>query len=133
MKGDVAQQERRLSARTRLGRPVEAQVLLCRGARCKGWVLDESEGGVGMRFTEADAEILTAHEDCCTGELVRFTLLVPGYGRLPLPVRIAWAMKGGASHREVRAGLQFERAKMSAEQVRQLLALWTAVGTAARS
>jgi hypothetical protein len=129
----VAQPARRISSRTRLGRPIEARLVLCRDEAAEGWVVDEQEEGVGMRFGGADAERLLAHRECCGNRVLEFTLSGPTDPRFPLPVRIVHLSAAEPGKRECRAGLLFERAKMKPEQVERLLSLWALLRSAARA
>ncbi len=62
---------RRLATRTALKRPIEARILLCRGDRVGGWVLDEQDDGLGMAFGAGDVPKLTQHVECCVGGTAR--------------------------------------------------------------
>lgn len=114
---------RRLAARRRLSRPIEAMLLLCRGAQAEGWVVDEQADGLGMVFGSDDVPVLELHADCCVGGSC--DLRLEGYGEddPPIPVRLAHVTRQ-SENLVCRAGLSFDVARMRSEDVARLLRVW---------
>jgi hypothetical protein len=120
----MAESSRRLSARRRLERPLEAELLLCRGATVSGWIVDEQDDGVGMAFGGEDVARLEAHRACCVGAKADLWLADDeGRGR-PIPVALAHVTKAKTAGHGLRAGLAFDVPRMQAEDIGHLLAIW---------
>ena len=85
----MSKPSRRLSARHRLPRPLEAELMLCGGVTISGWIVDEQDDGVGMAFGGPDVERVEAHRPCCVASPADLWLAdEQGRGR-PVPVRLA--------------------------------------------
>ena len=84
----MTQPARRISGRTKFERPVEARLGLCRGEVAEGWVVDEQEEGVGMRFGGDDADRMAAHRECCGSRVLEFSLSSGRGERGPFPAKI---------------------------------------------
>lgn len=114
---------RRLAARRRLSRPIEAALLLCRGDQADGWIVDEQADGLGMAFGADDVPLLELHADCCVGNPC--DLRIEGYRAEdpPIPVRLAHVTRQ-SDNLVCRAGLSFDVARMRSEDVARLLRVW---------
>lgn len=114
---------RRVSARVRLKPPVEARLLL-KDESVQGWIVDQQEDGLGLRFGGDDAVRLVARpEFWLEGPL---TLALPGLDDEGerLPVRLVHVTQQDSAKRECQAGLTYDRHRMKPAQVLQLLETW---------
>ena len=122
---------RRVSARVRLKPPVEAKLLL-KDESVQGWIVDQQEDGLGMRFGGSDAVRLVARPDVwLEGPL---SLALPGLEGDPerLPVRLVHVTQLDSSKRECNVGLTYDRQRMKPAQVLQLLETWRRFSAARR-
>ena len=121
----MSKPSRRLSARHRLPRPLEAELMLCGGVTISGWIVDEQDDGVGMAFGGPDVERVEAHRPCCVASPADLWLAdEQGRGR-PVPVRLAHVTRTKAPEKGTcRAGLAFDVPRMQAEDITHLLAIW---------
>ncbi|MHC5011854.1 MAG: hypothetical protein ACYTG6_13070 [Planctomycetota bacterium] len=116
-------ESRRLSERRRLERPLEAELLLCKGRTVSGWIIDEQDDGVGMAFGADDVPRLMEHRTCCVSSRADLWLAdFESRGR-PIPVWLAHVTEG-TTEGTCRAGLSFDVARMRAEDITHLLAIW---------
>ena len=114
---------RRLSARRRLRRPVEATLVLCAEDEIVGWIVDEQDDGLGMMFGGPDVARLEGHADCCVGGVGDLWLSNPEGEDRPVPVRLAHVTvldRPGTC----RAGLAYEVRRMAPEDITHLMAVW---------
>ncbi len=114
---------RRLSTRTRLARPLEVR-LVCGQRSLAGWVVDQQDDGLGLRFGAADAEALLADAQALgAGPL---DLQLPGLEARQerLPVLLVHVTRTDPARRECLAGLTYDRRRMKPDAVARLLDLW---------
>lgn len=114
---------RRVNARARLKPPVEARLLLGDDA-VSGWIVDQQEDGLGMRFGAGDAVRLGARpEPWREGPL---ELGLPGLDApwQRLPVALVHVTQTDPVRRECLVGLVYDRKRMKPEQVQVLLETW---------
>jgi hypothetical protein len=119
----VPSRRRRLSARRRLARPLEAELRLCGGEAVSGWIVDEQDDGLGMAFGAGDVGRLTAHRDCCVASEANLRFAGGDPGGRPIPVWVAH-VTDGPTPGTCRAGLAFDVPRMCAEDISHLLAVW---------
>lgn len=114
---------RRLSARTRLRPPMEAR--LSRGDEgAEGWIVDQQDDGLGLRFGHEDAARLLGDPEPWRTEPCHLTLLGPRAPAERLPVRVIHVTAIDPARRECVVGLVYDRRRMKAEQVLSLLETW---------
>lgn len=90
----------------------------------QGWVVDQQDDGLGLRFGGEDAaRLLEAAPRWREGAL---DLQLPGLEapQERLPVVLVHATQRDPARRECFAGLVYDRRRMKPEQVVRLLALW---------
>lgn len=114
---------RRVSARTRLTSPMEVRLVLG-DAAVLGWIVDQQDDGLGLRFGAEDAELLASgFERWREGPL---DLYLPGLEapQERLPVALVHVTRKDPSRRECFVGLTYDRRRMKPQQVSRLLDLW---------
>jgi hypothetical protein len=128
---DTPHPGRRLSNRTRLKPPLEARLELD-GHSIQGWIVDQQDDGLGLRFGGADADrLLGAPTPWMSGQP---TLALVGM-KAPterLPVRVVHVTASPAARKECLIGLTYDRVRMRPEHVLQLLETWQRFEPSAR-
>jgi hypothetical protein len=102
---------------------VEARLLL-QDDSVQGWIVDQQEDGLGLRFGGGDAVRLVARPGAwLEGPL---TLALPGLDDEGerLPVRAVHVTQQDSAKRECHVGLTYDRHRMKPAQVLQLLETW---------
>lgn len=120
-----------MSARLRLTPPIEVRLVLG-DQSVGGWVVDQQDDGLGLRFGSEDAErLLGASAVWCEGPL---GLQMPGLEapQERLPVTLVHVTRGRAGRRECLVGLVYDRRRMKPDQVARLLDLWARFEAAKR-
>ena len=120
---------RRINARTRLRPPVEARLALAR-EQVQGWIVDQQDDGLGMRFGHVDADrLMDSTELWREGPL---TLSLPGLKGEDhhLPVRLVHVTQRSPEGHECLVGLMYDRKRMRGDQVRDLLQAWVRFSSA---
>lgn len=122
---------RRVSARLRLAPPIEVRLVLG-DQSVQGWVVDQQDDGLGLRFGSDDAErLLRDPEAWREGPL---GLQMPGLEapQERLPVSLVHVTPGSGGRRECIVGLIYDRRRMKPDQVARLLDLWARFEAASR-
>lgn len=120
---DLPHAGRRLTARTRLKPPVEARLSL--GAESvDGWIVDQQDDGLGLRFGAEDAvQLLRATAAWLRGPC-SLALLGAHAPAETLPVTVVHLTPRDETHHECLVGLIYDRVRMKPEQVLRLLETW---------
>lgn len=122
---------RRVNPRARLKPPVEARLRLGDDG-VDGWIVDQQEDGLGMRFGAGDAVRLCARPDRWReGPL---ELALPGLDApwQRLPVALVHVTQTHAARRECLVGLVYDKRRMKPDQVQRLLETWHTFDAARR-
>jgi hypothetical protein len=122
---------RRVNPRAQLKPPVEARLVLG-DESVEGWIVDQQEDGIGMRFGAGDAVRLLARPDRWRDE--RLELALPGLDApwQRLPVALVHVTQRDPAHRECLVGLVYDKRRMKPDQVQRLLETWHAFEGARR-
>lgn len=107
----------------RLDPPPEVRLHLP-GEATDGWLVDQQDDGLGLRFGAQDAErLLRSAERWRLGPL---ELQLPGLEapRERLPVRLVHVTPRDSTCRECLVGLVYDRVRMKPDQIARLLHLW---------
>lgn len=120
---DLPHAGRRLTARTRLKPPMEAR--LSRGtASADGWIVDQQDDGLGLRFGAADAVRLLHEASTWIRGTCSLSLVGAHAPAETLPVTVVHVTPRDATGHECLVGLVYDRMRMKPEQVLRLLETW---------
>lgn len=120
---DMPHAGRRLTARTRLKPPLEVRLSLGT-ENLDGWIVDQQDDGLGLRFGACDADNLLCNAVRWTEGKPTLALLGLRAPAETLPVRVVHVTPRDANHHECLVGLTYDRARMKPEQVLRLLETW---------
>jgi hypothetical protein len=120
-----------VNPRARLAPPVEARLILGDDS-VEGWIVDQQEDGLGLRFGAGDAVRLVARPDRWRDGALELAL--PGLDApwQRLPVSLVHVTQLDAARRECVVGLVYDRKRMKPDQVQRLLETWHAFDAARR-
>ena len=120
---DLPHAGRRLTARTRLKPPVEAKLSI--GAESvDGWIVDQQDDGLGLRFGAEDAVRLLHETNAWIRGTCNLALLGAHAPAETLPVTVVHVTPRDETLHECLVGLVYDRVRMKPEQVLRLLETW---------
>lgn len=117
---------RRLTKRMRMHPPLEARLIMGTEA-VGGWIVDQQDDGLGLRFGGTDANRLRDEAPRWLGGDVVLRLVCEDAPPDVLPVRIRHVTQQPGGRGECVVGLTYDHARMRPEHVLALLDTWTRI------